>query len=197
MAAAAGNRHTLPEYSTMRYNGDTVEIWRPVVGYDGYDVSSLGRVRSWRKGGWGGKKLHKPLIKSQKIDAIGRRTVTLYLLCVRSSRRVHQLVLEAFVGPRKKGFETRHLDGNPANNKVENLKWGTHFENIADTIRHGMVPRGEMHCNATLTESQARKILTSKESAKALAKRYKVSEDTVRRIKAGRRWKHIQPVVPA
>ncbi len=52
-------------------------------------------------------------------------------------RTVHRLVLEAFVGPCPPGMQCRHLDGNPANNRLENLAWGTHAENAADKIRHG------------------------------------------------------------
>jgi hypothetical protein len=52
-------------------------------------------------------------------------------------RFVHRLVLEAFVGPCPEGMECRHLDGDPANNRLENLRWGTHRENAADQVRHG------------------------------------------------------------
>lgn len=52
-------------------------------------------------------------------------------------RRVHHLVLEAFVGPRPKNAETRHLNGNSSDNRAENLRWGTGSENRQDTLRHG------------------------------------------------------------
>ncbi len=171
-----------------------MDIWRPVVGHALYEVSTLGRVRSWRKKGCkGGKRSDKPLVIRQRFDKYGRLTVRFCIFCVTTIRHVHQLVLEAFVGPRKEGMETRHLDGNPVNNRLENLKWGTHTENMADAVRHGTVPRGEAHCKTTLTESQARKILASKETGEVLAERYGVSGSTVCRIRTGRRWKHLQP----
>ena len=49
---------------------------------------------------------------------------------------VHRLLLAAFVGPCPEGMECRHLDGNRLNNKLENLCWGTHYENIQDRTRH-------------------------------------------------------------
>ena len=52
-------------------------------------------------------------------------------------RSIHSLVLESFVGPRPNGAVVRHLDGNPSNNAIENLQWGTPAENAEDTIRHG------------------------------------------------------------
>lgn len=54
-----------------------------------------------------------------------------------SNTLVHQLVLCAFRGPPKAGEECRHLDGNPTNNRIENLVWGDPKENYQDRIRHG------------------------------------------------------------
>jgi len=187
--------HTLFGHSIVRYNRNTMETWRPVVGYELYEVSSLGRVRSWHKAGAGGKKFNKPLVMHQQIDRFGRLWVRPYILCIQKIRLVHQLVLEAFVGPRKEGMETRHLDGDPANNRLENLRWGTPLENAADKIRHGTTPWGERNGSAVLTELQVRKILASKKSAKALAKRYDVSRSAVLRIRNGRTWKHLRPTV--
>lgn len=55
----------------------------------------------------------------------------------RQNRTVHSLVAAAFYGPRPEGMETRHLDGNPANNRVENLRYGTQSENNLDRVSHG------------------------------------------------------------
>lgn len=49
----------------------------------------------------------------------------------------HYLVLLAFVGDRPEGMDIRHLDGDPENNKVENLMYGTRSENTFDAVRHG------------------------------------------------------------
>jgi hypothetical protein len=57
-------------------------------------------------------------------------------------RFVHRLVLQAFVGPCPEGMECRHLDGNSANNRLENLAWGTCSENSADMVKHGRAGRG-------------------------------------------------------
>src|SRR4051794_38431819 len=52
-------------------------------------------------------------------------------------RFIHRLVLEAFVGPCPDGLECRHLDGDPGNNLLSNLKWGTRLENFQDSVKHG------------------------------------------------------------
>lgn len=50
---------------------------------------------------------------------------------------VHRVVLETFIGDRPDRMECRHLDGDPANNRLENLKWDTRAENTKDRTRHG------------------------------------------------------------
>lgn len=53
-------------------------------------------------------------------------------------RRIHQLVLESFVGPRPNTDSVvRHLNGDPVDNRIENLVWGTASENAHDRVRHG------------------------------------------------------------
>jgi hypothetical protein len=108
------------------------ETWRDVTGATGYEVSDLGRVRSHR-------------VRGRK----GRLRSTSYQLSLRPGRGgyarvhidgrirfVHQLVLEAFVGPRPSGLLTRHLNGVPSDNRLVNLAWGSSGENASDAIRH-------------------------------------------------------------
>jgi hypothetical protein len=55
----------------------------------------------------------------------------------RAVERVHRLIARAFLGECPPGNQVRHLDGNPANNNVSNLSYGTRLENREDAIRHG------------------------------------------------------------
>jgi hypothetical protein len=43
---------------------------------------------------------------------------------------VHRLVLEAFLCPRPPHKECDHIDRNRSNNRIENLRWVTHLENV-------------------------------------------------------------------
>lgn len=43
---------------------------------------------------------------------------------------VHRLVLMAFVGPPPAGYVCDHKDGSPSNNRLDNLEWVTHKENL-------------------------------------------------------------------
>jgi hypothetical protein len=101
------------------------------------------------------------------------------------------MVLEAFVGPRPRGFETRHLDGDITNNRLGNLKWGTRREQFKDQVLHGTDTRGERNGNAKLKHSDAeeiRRLLADGRTGTALAERFGVSQATITRIKKGQRY---------
>lgn len=98
---------------------------REVPGHPGYFVTRNGSVLSTRR-----SMLH-PL--SQREDAKGYFTVCLD----GRTRKVHQLVLEAWGVVREDGQETRHLDGVPSHNVLGNLAFGTSAENKADQVRLG------------------------------------------------------------
>lgn len=104
--------------------------WRllPETGSN-YYVSDDGRVWSLPRPGSSGGEL------ALTSDHWGYAMVCLYRDGRRSTRTVHRLVLETFVGP-SGDLEARHLDGNPSNNHLSNLAWGTHSENMMDTVRH-------------------------------------------------------------
>lgn len=111
--------------------------WRSVVGYEGrYEVSNDGAVRSV----WGSvPRPVRPFARKgyslASLNLKGDRTTR------RVQRRVHCLMLEAFVGPCPDGMQTRHLNGNGLDNRLVNLRWGTPSENSHDKVRHGTHPK--------------------------------------------------------
>jgi HNH endonuclease/NUMOD4 motif len=120
--------------------GDTTPArWLPVPypRYEGlYEASSEGAIRSFiRVTRWGrrGGCVLKPWVQSA-----GYLAVSLYDAAgTRKRFYIHHLVAAAFIGPRPKGMDIRHLDGNPANNVARNLAYGTRSENARDTLHHG------------------------------------------------------------
>jgi hypothetical protein len=60
---------------------------------------------------------------------------------------VHRLVATAFHGPAPEGYECRHLNGDPTDNRAVNLRWGTSAENSADIRLHGRnAMSNKTHC---------------------------------------------------
>ena len=107
----------------------TDEQWRPVPGWEGYyNVSNLGRVWSVRR--------DKPM-RSHALPHTGHLNVKLKRDGVVTSTGVHALVAAAFVGPRPEGMEVCHNNGDPSDNRLENLRYDTRRANQLDAVRHG------------------------------------------------------------
>lgn len=110
------------------------EIWKDVVGYEGfYQVSNVGRVKSLTRV-TGNCPTHL-LSKGQVLKPIlGSRQCFLVSLSVNGKmkkRTVHQLVAESFLGHTRCGYDLviNHKDFNPLNNHVDNLEIVTAREN--------------------------------------------------------------------
>lgn len=114
-------------------NESTVlETWLPIPDYEGlYEVSDLGRVRSLPRPYCRGRILRETSHSRRYLQ------VGLSQNGVAKTRLIHQLVMEAFVGPCPGGQEIRHLDGTRSNNALTNLTYGTPHENQQDSLRHG------------------------------------------------------------
>ena len=98
--------------------------YRIISGFPAYRVGSDGSV-------WRGQ--HQ--IRAYRHKA-GYRRVALLRDGKTCFRLVHNLVLEAFVGPCPPGMEACHYpDHDKANNHLENLRWDTHAENMKDAYR--------------------------------------------------------------
>ncbi len=117
------------------------EIWKSVPGWeDRYEVSNLGRVRSLCHRG---KPRWRPWLVKQGANGKGYCQVKLCRDSLVSSRQVHRLVAEAFLGACPDGRECAHLDGNPQNNQVSNLAWVTPKENMQHRDAHERTSWGE------------------------------------------------------
>lgn len=129
--------------------------FRDVPGFPNYMVDRTGRV--WSKPRTrGGGRLLKPTNEKRIL------TVGLYrgAPSVRHPWAVGALVLTVFVGARPEGLHMCHVNGDFRDCRVENLRWGTPKDNVADSIKHGthaslsrqhvekmrsFVPRGKGH----------------------------------------------------
>jgi hypothetical protein len=189
---------------------DEQEEWRAVVGFEGlYEVSNLGRVRGVERAvPRGGHVMsRKGRIMGQFENRHPKRPDHVRCIHVNLSkanrvhaRQVHRLVLEAFVGPAPAGTEGCHQDGVVHNNRLDNLRWDTHRENMADIFRHGRTTapknpaRGASHGMARLTADKVRQIRAEPEyrgCLERLAERFGVTPICVANARAGRTWKHV------
>ena len=108
-----------------------------VPGYEGrYEVSDHGRVRSLSRIRSHGRKWQGRVLKPTPMPK-GYLLVNLWFDNSKRMWLVHRLVLTAFVGPPPEGMEGLHADNDPANNRLDNLSWGTHSQNQFDQVVHG------------------------------------------------------------
>src|SRR6185437_6200778 len=126
----------------MLEDSAATERWLPVVGYEGhYEVSYAGRVRSLDRTlpyGNGFFRKHKGVILAQSdFDDYGHKGVVLSMRGVHVQASVHRLALTAFIGPCTDGLIGCHNNGDPADNRLSNLRWDTYSENNLDRVRHG------------------------------------------------------------
>jgi hypothetical protein len=112
------------------------ETWQPIPGYPFYEVSDCGRVRSVAREAHG--RTYRSIVLSTRVSNSGYLLVNLRdEKGERQTRTVHTLVLAAFVGPRPRGQESMHLNNDPLDNRVENLAYGSHPENVEAQFGNG------------------------------------------------------------
>lgn len=133
-------------------------MWKPVIGFEGYyEVSDDGLVRSIDRITCQGHHL-VGRIRKPAHGKYGHALIGLAKDGVVTQNSVHVLVLAAFVGQCPNGMECCHYDGNPRNNKLENLRWDTRIANNKDRIRHGTAPRGEKNPAAKMNTTDVERI---------------------------------------
>lgn len=103
----------------------------PIKGFEGYFVDELGTVYSCKKNAG----YNKPTPLHQRTDKDGYKEVGLYRKGKRYFRRVHRLVAETFIPNPNHLPQINHKDGNPSNNKVDNLEWCTCQDNLLHSFR--------------------------------------------------------------
>ena len=110
------------------------EIWKNIVGYETYQISNFGNIKSLGNN----KQRKEKFIKTSYLPKLYE--------CVRLCKNgkskkfyVHRLVAYAWIGkPKPHQIEVLHWDDNPKNNHYLNLRWGTHKENMNDMIRNNV-----------------------------------------------------------
>jgi len=141
--------HLHESFQSMIRPSTTGVEWRPVVGYEGiYDVSAAGQVRRIIPGRRG----RSVKVLLPRPGRLGYVSVTLSKGGKSRQMPVHRLVAEAFIplpeGGRAENLVVHHVSEPKSDNRVENLRWATHGENMkyaaveaAERSRRGEAPR--------------------------------------------------------
>jgi hypothetical protein len=179
------------------------EFWKPIQGWLGYDVSTKGRVRTFKKrqgarrlrGGWA--MTNEPQIRKACPDGEGYLYVS---LCGEGRKRecpkIHRLVAQAFIPNVDNLSEVNHKTGLQSDNRDRNLEWVTRSQNIQHADRNGLrvLPKGEKTVNAKLTDVvvlQMRQRARAGEPTSHLAQEFGVNWKTASHAISGQTWKHL------
>lgn len=159
-----------------------MRAWRPVPGFPGYEISDAGNVRD------GAGRLLRAVRNEggyYRVLLLGDRPVY---------RRVHVLVLEAFVGPRPspRHHAAHGPDRRKSNNRLTNLRWATPEENEADKKPHGTALGGGRHWRPNRERvSRVRERAARGESYSAIALSEGLHRYSVSRIVRGLRRREV------
>lgn len=115
------------------------EIWKDIEGYEGlYQISSEGRVRSINRivkhnKGEGIRKLKTRILKNYS-DKLNYQRIVLSKDGKREKLLVHRIVGKHFIpNPENKPY-IDHINCNPSDNRVSNLRWVSQKENINNPL---------------------------------------------------------------
>lgn len=113
------------------------EKWKNITGYNGkYQISNFGNVRSTDRyykqnngKGFESEHIYKGKILKQMITKFGYRRIGLSQNGELKYHTIHKLVATEFL-PNPNNFPCiNHIDGNKANNNINNLEWCTYSHN--------------------------------------------------------------------
>ena len=166
------------------------EIWKDIPGYEGrYQASTLGRIKNIERKVRGrnrytGAEFYRTVpecvLRPGRYCSSGH--VSVVLEHGGNGKPVHQLVMKTFIGEPPEKCEVLHYDGDPTNNKLDNLRYGSRTENILDVFRLGGRWR-------KLTAHEAKIVQASLDFGARgtdIARKFNVSPSTISSIKVGR-----------
>lgn len=158
-----------------------------------YAVSDKGRIVSFKT------KLNEGYILKPRLTQ-GYPSITIGREETRQNYYIHRLVAEYFCKQSSGNNNfVIHLDHKKENNKAKNLKWVNHDDQIKHALKDpNVLVRMNPEEGPKLTADKVKLIKTAlfkskkQPTLKALAKKYRVSDMQIHRIKTGENWGHVK-----
>lgn len=169
------------------------EIWKKIIDFPDYEVSNLGRIKSFKR-----KDIK---ILRQIISKKGYLYINLYKNKKLKFKKIHRLVLETFdFLVNCENFQCNHMDGNKKNNLLNNLEWCNNSENQKHMYKLGFRNNiGINNPNNKLEEWKVKSIYQISNSPiikqlkitqQEIADIFNIDQTTVSKIKLRKIWKN-------
>lgn len=178
-----------------------MENWKSIPGYSLYQISDLGRIKTFNWKNQGKERIMKPA-----LDGSGYlRTMLVNDQGKTETIKVHRLVLKTFQGdPPTPEHQCNHKNCIRTDNRNINLEWVTISENVKHSYKYGIKTiEGEMNPAAILTEAEVREIRRNYkygrksrheggETKRQIAERYGVSVSAIKQVINRQSWGYLQ-----
>ena len=163
------------------------EIWKPLKGYPGYEVSNMGRIKKYAKN------YDKYYLKKGTVNS---KSGYVYVTVINEKGKkknlaLHRLIAFNFVEgyTKDKNNTVNHIDGNKENNKAENLEWVSQSVNnskaYSDLNRTINTPYSKNKKFKEIVITQENGEVYKFKTIRAFAKFYNVSDSQAQRYISG------------
>src|SRR3990167_11399161 len=119
------------------------EIWVDLKDFPKYQISNSGKIKNIRT---------KKVLKDCFVRDYTKHTLVNFEGKKKSVLVHRHMLINLVCKPPTPNHEAMHLDGNPRNNELGNLKWGLHSENMAMNKGNNHSHKGENNKNKKLND---------------------------------------------
>lgn len=121
-----------------------MEVWKKIKGFEDYEISSYGNVKSLKN--------NKEKILKSHPNEKGYYNIDLYLNNKRKTIRIHRLVSEYFLNHKGNGtmeLVIDHIDNDKSNNRADNLQIISNRANSSKTIKRKLGKTSSIYIGVT------------------------------------------------